>query len=320
MMLWLIYNKFQVKVKAHMNLPNEDVVRFYKIWLALLRYTNAQRNICPGLHHKPQDEPIPSEDAMKIREVLWKDTSARDEFISKTPSQLPTEDLAIVNSWQHRIAGDFYIFRYLKKYTIFLQDNNPPRAYGVLGLVTPLEELFGPYLPIMVNTVLIPYKDNLIYDGLFSYYNITFGGGIRRRLNETYRDIQEREGIITSLIPKKQQGLQNIDEIESRNKKMLKLFLQDLYASGLSEKKVEEHISNIEGFANSYLMLQKPASLLVEIGSNDVKGYLTSENLDAKKRKAIVTSLKRFTRFLYQSGRMHSDTAFAIQELLKSYL
>src|SRR2546426_459769 len=102
-----------------MNLPMEEVDRFYKIWLALLRYTNNQRNICPGLLEKPQDEPIPTEDAMKIREVIWKDDSTREDFITKNPAKLPSEDLAIVDSWKHRVEGDFYIFRYLKKYTIF---------------------------------------------------------------------------------------------------------------------------------------------------------------------------------------------------------
>ena len=39
------------------------------------------------------------------------------------------------------------------------------------------KEMF-PHLPIMVDTVLMPFKHHVIYDGFIAPYSMTFGGGI----------------------------------------------------------------------------------------------------------------------------------------------
>jgi hypothetical protein len=98
------------------------------------------------------------------------------------------------------LHGKFYILRELKKYTVFLTaDKKPPVAYGVVALSQPFEELIGPRLPVLTETVLLPFKDMIVYDGLMSGYNISFGGGIKRMLNEEFRGAKARHGIVTSL-------------------------------------------------------------------------------------------------------------------------
>jgi hypothetical protein len=76
---------------------------------------------------------------------------------------------------------------------------DPKKAYGVLGLADPLDKIIGPFLPRMMTTVLLPFKGKIIYDGLLLVHNISFGGGIKRSLNEEYREAKEAFGIITSL-------------------------------------------------------------------------------------------------------------------------
>jgi putative salt-induced outer membrane protein YdiY len=39
----------------------------------------------------------------------------------------------------------------------------------------------------------------IIYDGLLSSYRISFGPGIRRRLNASFKNAKEINGIITSI-------------------------------------------------------------------------------------------------------------------------
>ena len=82
---------------------------------------------------------------------------------------------------------------------VFLSATEPVVAYGVLALFDPFEALIGPHLPRMFKTTLLPFKGQIVYDGLLAGYNITFGGGIRRRLNESYKEAKERDGIVTSL-------------------------------------------------------------------------------------------------------------------------
>ena len=97
------------------------------------------------------------------------------------------------------MAGDFYIVRYLKKYTVFL-GVKPERLYGVLGLADPLEVMFaGHPLPVYVRGVLLPFRDRIIYDGLLNVYAVFFGPGIRSDLRETYNRLKRREGIVEQL-------------------------------------------------------------------------------------------------------------------------
>ena len=39
----------------------------------------------------------------------------------------------------------------------------------------------------------------IVYDGMMSSYNISFGPGIRRSLNESFKEAKLRHGIVTSL-------------------------------------------------------------------------------------------------------------------------
>jgi hypothetical protein len=68
-----------------------------------------------------------------------------------------------------------------------------------VALSQPFEELIGPRLPVLTETVLLPFKDMIVYDGLLTSYNISFGGGIRRSLNESFKEAKARYGIVTSL-------------------------------------------------------------------------------------------------------------------------
>jgi hypothetical protein len=47
--------------------------------------------------------------------------------------------------------------------------------------------------------VLLPFKGMIVYDGLMSSYRLSFGPGIRRRLNESFKEAKARHGIVTSL-------------------------------------------------------------------------------------------------------------------------
>ena len=82
---------------------------------------------------------------------------------------------------------------------MFLSTDAQTVAYGVLALSQPFEELVGPDLPVLTQTVLLPFKDMIVYDGLLNAYRISFGPGIRRSLNESFREAKERHGIVTSL-------------------------------------------------------------------------------------------------------------------------
>jgi hypothetical protein len=163
-------------------------------------FVNQRLQLVAGDLASPEDfAALAPEVRLKVRDALLDHTDLIDSFVAENPAHLPDDELAIVRSWRHLVAGKFYIFRELKNYTVFLSSDKQPVAYGVLALSQPFEELIGPYLPVLAETVLLPFKDKIVYDGLLNAYRISFGPGIRRSLNESFKKAKERHGIVTSL-------------------------------------------------------------------------------------------------------------------------
>lgn len=297
-----------------MPLPPEQTERFYRIWLALLHYVNEQRQLVPTFSAVPEEAMISPSDSLQIRDVLWADDTLLESFIATNPAKLSSADLALVGSWRYRLAGNFYVLRHLKKYSLFLSEGTPNHVYGVLGLVSPIEEVVGFALPTYVQAVLLPFEGKIIYDSLLMPYRITFGSGIRGRLNETYRNVQEREGITTTLLPAEASTspheLRNA--VLASNTKVLGAFRKDLARRGLSQNMVEQHAGNIEAFAQSYLLEQEPPRRLLDMTAEDMQAYLRTAG-----NKTTTTSFKRFVRFLADTGRMDYEQAEPLQDFLK---
>ena len=184
-----------------MNLTFEEGELFYDLYAALLSFANRRLEVSSEQFSDSREYmSTPPEARVAIRDALFEHRELIDEFVAENPANLEADQLKIVGTWKHALPGNFYVFRYLKKYTVFLTSGGSPnKAYGVLGLVDPMEEVVGPYLPRLTRTVLLPFKGKIVYDGLLSGYNITFGGGAKRMLNEEYKLAKEAFGIITSL-------------------------------------------------------------------------------------------------------------------------
>jgi hypothetical protein len=182
-----------------MRLSQDDAELFYKLNAPLLLYTNEQMDVIQGISTPDAFMELPIEEKGEIRNALYENIELIDSFVKENSFGLSPEELEIVHSWRDFVAGTFYLFRYLKNYTVFLDSGSPPKAYGVLAIHNTFDEFFGTTVPIMVQTVLLPFKGRIIYDGFMAPYNIIFGGGIRRSLDDSYREAKARFGIITSL-------------------------------------------------------------------------------------------------------------------------
>jgi hypothetical protein len=239
-----------------MSLPGKDVQLYYKLHWSLLYYVNKKHNIIKGIKTPDQLKKAPLDETYKLREKLYKDTKLIDSYVHENPSKLPPGELEIVADWKHFINKSFIILKTYKKYTVFLDEDTPPRAYGVLSLVTPIEEIFESPLPLLVDAVLLPYKNSIIYDGIMMMHNIIFGRGILSDFNETYREAKARFGVIQSLPFNPHE--KKLDEAET-----LKLYLR-------SERSREEHWDEIIG------LIQSSDELLIlyhqEMGKIDARG------------------------------------------------
>jgi hypothetical protein len=208
------------------------------------------------------------------------------------------------------VAGTFFIFRYLQKHTIFLSAAEPAHAYGVLGLVSPLEEIAGPTLPVAVEAVLVPFGERIIYDSILEPYAVSFGPGIRRSLQASYRDAQEREGIVTSLLPGARTPAAVRADLQRRNARVLAAFRKELARSTMSVRTMEQHVQTIAAFAR-FLLEEEPPRRLLELTGSDLERYLGMQGGTPN-----LVSFRRFVRFLTTTDRLEYTVAEDLADVL----
>lgn len=186
-----------------MKLSEQDANLFYQLMWALQFYVNQKLQVLPAVKVlEDYAQNIELKDKAKVRNALYEHPDLIDAFLTENPQGFSDDQLEIVAQWKKFIKGKFYIERMLKRYTIFIGDNDA--VYGVLGLQSDFDEIFySSQLPLLVEAVLLPFRDVIIYDGLLQGYNIFFGSGISGDLKETYLRAKQRGEIIESLTDKK---------------------------------------------------------------------------------------------------------------------
>jgi hypothetical protein len=173
---------------------------FYKLYAALCSFASIQLKLVPELPADPKQFTVFAPEArVRVREALFARRELIDQFVQDNPAGLTDEELAVVAGWKHAVMGSFYVLRYLKRHAIFLSDEKPPRAFGVLALASPFEEVVGPHLPVLVKGLLLPIHGRITYDAVLAPYSISFGPGLRKSLNAVLEGVQESRGLIASL-------------------------------------------------------------------------------------------------------------------------
>jgi hypothetical protein len=194
-----------------LRLPAAEVALFYKLYHAVLLYTNQQLGLARQVTTLAQLRAMPEEAQYELRAAFYAHRQLLEAFVQENPQHCSAEELALVASWQHGVHGQFYVLRHLQRYTVFLDVQDPPKVYGVLALHDDFADLF-PQVPRLIDTMLLPFHNQITYDGQCRYYNVVFGRGITRRLNDTYQLAQAHDGIITSLPVAVQAGAPSEEE------------------------------------------------------------------------------------------------------------
>lgn len=180
-----------------MLLPHDDAAQFFRLMWGLQIYVNQQHQIVPNVDSSETYARLDTQQKCIVRDVLWEHPDLIDAYLQANPDKRPDGELMLIRKWKNFVAGKFYVFRYLKDYAVFMKDS---QVYGVKALYEPFEVVFGGQpLPVLVEAVLLPYKGQIIYDGMCRSYNIYFGSGIRGNLKEEYMAAKQKGRIQTSL-------------------------------------------------------------------------------------------------------------------------
>ena len=280
--------------------------RFYRIWFALLRFVNDQRQLVPAFASLRDEQALSPANELRLRDALWADETLLEDFLATNPADLSSRDLAVVDSWRDRLAGSFFVVRSLKRYTVFLSDRAPQHAYGVVGLLRSIEEAARLPLPFYTRAVLLPFEGQITYDGLLHSHAVSFGPRIRRVLSEVYRRAKEREGIITCLPALRSEE----QDAQASTEQTVQAFHQYLFNVGLGPQLADQHVATIQAFAQAALLMQDPPRPLLATTAADLQAYLP-ESLSKETR----TSFKRFVSFLAETRG--GEEVEALRQVLK---
>lgn len=182
-----------------MQLADSEIDLFYHLYYSLLTYVNQKFGIFSGVCGSEEMSELTPLQVNELRQQLYTHPYLFDLFAEENPLKISRDLLQIVSTWNKFISGRFYIYSYQKNYAVLIDDRPPSKAYGVLALDCPFPELVGRVLPVMVETVLLPFKNKIIYDGTLQPYPFYLGLSIKGSLSETYHHAVEKFGIIASL-------------------------------------------------------------------------------------------------------------------------
>jgi hypothetical protein len=174
---------------------------FYETWYKLLDFVNRKYGILniridpvyPSYHDEMQ--------IYKIREKLWADPEVITEFTGSS-SILSKEEISLLQSWKQRhIKGQFMLMRYEPDSAVLMRTDKDgeSRLYAVKGITTSVAEAMSRRLPVMLETILLPFNDKIIYDSFMASYDIGFGKSISSSFDEEYNEAKEKYGIISTL-------------------------------------------------------------------------------------------------------------------------
>lgn len=185
-----------------MKLSTKDAEHFFKLMWSVQFYVNQHLDIIPDIDSAETYGQLRGAEKMEVRDALYDNIDLLEPFTAENPANLSPHELEIVGGWKRFISGDFYILKFLKRYTIFVAVGETPQVYGVLGLYDSFEDILGGRpLPVLGKTVLLPFKGDIVFDGLISGYSVSFGRGITSELNEIYQRAKQNDRIIDTLDP-----------------------------------------------------------------------------------------------------------------------
>lgn len=237
-------------------LEKKDVDLFSKLYSHLLPFVNKHAKVLQPETLSPDEFlALPFEQQIEIRDVLYARGEYIDEFINSESSQeLDSNEIKIISSWKHFEKGRFFIYKHLKKHSIFLNDADNGKAFAVTGISTPLEDMF-PHTPILVEAVLIPFKDRIIYDGLMRKYSIHFGPGIRAGIKTRYEEAKHSFGLITQLPldAENESEKSEVDQLKfyMKNKENRTRYSEEITQLALKSKQLRDIFYQETGKANA---------------------------------------------------------------------
>ncbi len=179
---------------------------FFRLWSYIDAYVNIRTNALPGIATPEQMRQAGTQQLFEVRKKLRDEPTLLDDFVRKNPFSLSSSELQEVQQFRRAVCGKFYVERCLKEHAIFISDGQgQPSVYAVRGLSQRIDEVLyrarGLGFAALIESTLLPFRSQIVWDGMVAVHNVSFGPGIRRSFKDAYVRAKERGEIVFSLEP-----------------------------------------------------------------------------------------------------------------------
>jgi len=196
-----------------MKLTQTELDQLHKIQPLLFFYASQLNHLVKGFDELDDFFELSYQNKITIRDAIYQDRAwIFEKFAKAYQEHFTDDDIEVILSWKNQIKDSFFVVKQLKKYAKFLSEKEE-KAYGVEALHETFDELL--HLPSWAETVLLPFKGKITYDGLILYKNVSFGASIRKSINHQLSMAEAKYGLITSL---------PYEEEEEDNEKLLAFY------------------------------------------------------------------------------------------------
>jgi hypothetical protein len=184
-----------------MHLSQTEIELFFKLWYALIWGVNQKHNIVSDLKKPVYYEQADIEAIAEIRGELWENPQWIDEFLrDNDDGEFSEIERGILAGWRKEfVKGKFWVIKHLARYSVLMSSNDPKQLYGVSGITDSIKDVVTAPTPFIIETILLPFKDRIIYDSLIGTFNISFGKGIRDEIKNVYDENRVKIGVIEAI-------------------------------------------------------------------------------------------------------------------------
>lgn len=184
-----------------LDLESED--RFLDLYAHLLVYVNDRFDVVEGVETVADVEQRDTSELLPIRERLFEENTVGiiEAFVEENPADLSGNNLETVAGWTDYEYGEFVVVRHLSDYAVFLDWDDPPRAFGVKSVRLSFRDLWPEErLPVFVSKVaLLPFEDQIVIDGWLAIQQVVAGSNMRTDIDDSYEEAKHRFGLVETL-------------------------------------------------------------------------------------------------------------------------
>lgn len=170
-------------------LTKKEAQLFYKLYFALLDFTNQKYKIKDNYKIYKQFRINPYE-LTDIIDKFWEfKNGIIIEFCMVNPYKFNSEEIEIIKKFKDGFIDSFVIVEYHNEYTVIM---NSEKVFMIKGLHANIDEVISyTQLPYMIKTAIMPFKGNIIYDGILVSYPVKFGLEFNRMVTNDYKKLMK---------------------------------------------------------------------------------------------------------------------------------